>query len=230
MVNRVEAKSFPRRTFMDRWNEQSVSQPLPESVSHHIGMNMVNGNNNDNGRGRAGPGGYSPTEFGYNSMLSVPRQMAQSVGNYMAGAPAMRASATDMEMVDAQYGYGRNNAQATNRPYFSSGTRRGGHGSFINVPRHSGHPDPYYVSPYGMNTRGFGNMQNIPRQDGYSRQLQHHVSPQGTNPESHGSVGNIPRYSGPPQATIAPTAATSTSKRRGTEEAGTGRSQWNFHG
>ncbi|CAD6446294.1 cd99ecf4-b2f4-47fc-a721-9feb83e80d30-CDS [Sclerotinia trifoliorum] len=220
--NRVEANSFPRRTFMNRWNEPSVSQSLPGNVRRHMGMNMVNGNNNDNGRGRASPEGYDSYDFGYSSILNVPRQMVQPVGNYMVGAPEKRGPATDMEMVDAQYGYGRNNVQATNGPYFSSRVSSNGgvYGRLINVPRHSGDPDPYYVSPYRMNAGGYGNMQSIPRQSG---QLRHHVSPQGTNPESHGSVANIPRYSRQPQATIAPTVA--ASECRNIEGAATGRSE-----
>ncbi|KAF7869902.1 hypothetical protein EAF04_004686 [Stromatinia cepivora] len=228
---RVEAKSVRRRTFMDRWNEPPVSQSLPENLPRRLGMNMVNGNDNenDNGGGQAGPGGYAAIGFGYSSMFNVPRQMVQSGGNYMVGPSEMRPADTDMRMVDAQYGYGRYNAQATNGAYFLSGagSNGGGHGNLINVPRHSGQPDPSYVSPYRIHAGGYGNMQNVPRQSGQSGQLQHHVSPQGTNPGHHGSAVKAPRYYGQPQPVTAPTVA--TSGRRDIEGAVT-KSQKSFHG
>ncbi|KAF7948006.1 hypothetical protein EAE96_009074 [Botrytis aclada] len=152
-------------------------------------------------------------------IVNTPGQAAQSTGNTLAGTPGTRPM-TDAELIATQFGYGRANRQITaNQPYFVSrhGSNGRSLGEFGYFPRHSGHPDPRYRSPYESDERGYG-MQNVrgvagegghhgqQRQAGHYRQAGPHglvgQVRQPQNQAQHGTSGSmqsIPRPVEQPQ-------------------------------
>ncbi|ESZ90579.1 ISWI chromatin-remodeling complex ATPase ISW2 [Sclerotinia borealis F-4128] len=205
-VNHVDSIHTKRRkSFMDKWNEPSVSQSLMVMIPKGKDTSTINRSVRHAGLER-----YSGNGAELGGSYSVPRQTqtntTQSTRNDMSVGPETTAAANEIQ---GQYGYGTYDEHALNNPYLITGSH--GHGNLFNIPRHTGQQDPYYISPYDFHSSGYSTTQSLPRQP---VQPQRYVSPYGGILGGHSNASNTPRSTVQPQLVSAPIFATLAPVRR----------------
>ncbi|KAB8298039.1 hypothetical protein EYC80_001811 [Monilinia laxa] len=144
--------------------------------------------------------------------FNAPRRIQQLTGNTPVSTSAMRTAGTGMWMFNGKYGYGRQDGQATNNPYFLSqfGSNVEAQDNLSSALINSRQLGPYYASPHGAYMEGYDNMSNVPgpRLLGEYTPPQHSAPPSEVNPGGRVGISNIPRLSGQPKSDIAPMRTT----------------------